>query len=179
MIELEKTYLAKEIPSGLKKCSSKEIIDIYFPASRDHPTLRIRKNGNKYEMTKKEPVIEGDASHQKEQTIILEEEEFNELSRLKGKKTSKTRYFYEYHGRVAEIDIFQGPLKGLILVDFEFESMEEKASFKMPGFCLAEVTQETFIAGGMVCGKFYEDLRDNLKRFNYVKLFLDRDNHLL
>jgi len=173
MIELEKTYLAKELPSELKNCKSKEIIDIYIPKSSEHPTLRIRKNGNKYEMTKKEPVNEGDASHQKEQTIILKESEFNELAKLDGKKAHKIRYFYEHNGRTAEIDVFQGHLKGLVLVDFEFDSLEEKDGFDMPDFCLADVTHEVFIAGGMICGKSYEDIEDDLKRFNYVKLFLD------
>jgi len=56
MIELEKTYLAKEIPKGLKDCKHKEIIDIYIPKSTEHPHIRIRKNGDRFEMTKKEPV---------------------------------------------------------------------------------------------------------------------------
>ena len=77
------------------------------------------------------------------------------------------------NGKVAEIDVFQGSLKGLIVVDFEFDSMEEKESFEMPDFCLADVTNEVFIAGGMVCGKSYEDIENNLKKSNYVKLFLD------
>jgi len=71
MIELEKTYLAKTIPSELKNCKSKEIIDIYIPKSSVHPTLRIRKNGDKFELTKKEPVNKDDSSHQEEQTVIL------------------------------------------------------------------------------------------------------------
>ncbi len=173
MIELEKTFLLKEIPKGLKECKSKEVIDIYIPKDRDHPTLRIRKNGDKYEMTKKEPVEQGDSSTQKEQTIILSEKEFNELMNLDGKKAHKIRYYYNHNGKQAEIDVFQGPLKGLILADFEFNSKEEKENFEMPDFCLKEVTQELFIAGGMICGKTYEDIEENLKRFNYVKQFLE------
>ncbi|MBW2999731.1 hypothetical protein KY339_03585 [Candidatus Woesearchaeota archaeon] len=172
MIELEKTYLAKSIPPGLKDCKSKEIIDIYVPKSSEHPKLRIRKNGSKFEMTKKEPV-DTDASHQEEQTIILTEAEFNEFMKLDGKKTHKIRYYCDYEGRTAEIDVFQGALKGLIVVDFEFETPEERDSFEMPDFCLVEVTQEQFIAGGMICGKTYEDVEEDLKRFDYVKLFLE------
>ena len=173
MIELEKTYLAKSLPAGLKNCKHKEIIDIYIPKPSRHPKLRIRKNGDKYEITKKEPVNTNDASHQKEQTIVLTEEEFNELARLDGKKTHKIRYYYNYKGKTAEIDVFQGSLKGLVIVDFEFETVEEKDAFKMPPFCLAEVTQEEVIAGGMLCGKSYEEIEEELKRFNYRKLVLD------
>jgi len=173
MIELEKTYLAKEIPKGLKDYKSKEIIDIYIPRSKAHPTLRIRKNGDNYEMTKKEPVNESDSSRQEEQTIILTETEFNEFMKLDGKKVHKIRYYYDYNGITAEIDVFQGALKGLIVVDFEFKTLEEKDSFEMPAFCLIEITQEVFIAGGMLCGKSYEDIEEDLKKFNYTKLYLD------
>lgn len=53
MIELERTYLAKYIPDGLKECKSKEIIDLYIPRANVHPKVRVRKNGDIYEMTKK------------------------------------------------------------------------------------------------------------------------------
>lgn len=170
MIELEKTYLAKYLPEGLKDCKYKEIIDIYIPKSSVHPTLRIRKNGDRYEMTKKEPVVKGDSSEQEEQTIILTEKEFNELFKLDGKSTHKIRYYYDYNGRIAEVDVFLDDLLGLVLVDFEFENILEKNSFNMPEFCLAEVTQEEFLAGGMICGKSYKEIEENLKRYNYKKL---------
>ncbi|MFH1053085.1 MAG: hypothetical protein V1740_01585 [Candidatus Woesearchaeota archaeon] len=173
MIELELTYLAKYIPKGLKDCESREIIDIYIPKQSDHPTLRIRKNGNKFEITKKEPTADGDASHQEEQTIILTESEFNTLSRLDGKKVHKIRYLYNHDGKTAEFDVFQGPLAGLVVIDIEFNKVKEKESFQMPDFCLAEVTHELWVAGGMICGKSYEDVEEKLRNFKYKKLFLE------
>ena len=166
MIELEKTYLAKSIPEGLKNCENKEIIDVYIPKSQRHSTLRIRKHGDVYEITKKEPVKD-DASIQEEHTVPLTKEEFEVLSKLDGKKTFKIRYFMDYNGNRCEIDVFQGALKGLIVVDFEFESEEGKDNFKMPDFCLVDVTKEEFIAGGMICGKTYEDIKDKLNVFGY------------
>jgi CYTH domain-containing protein len=169
MIELEKTYLAKFIPKGL--VNGKGMIDIYIPTSARHPVLRIRKNGEKYEMTKKYPVKDGDASKQHEFTVPLAKEEFEELSAsLKGKRTHKIRYNYDYNGRVAEIDIFQDKLKGLVVVDFEFENEKDKDAFEMPDFCLIDVTQEEFLAGGMLCGKEYDNIEESLKRFGYRRL---------
>jgi len=174
MIELEKTYLAKKFPANLKSCKFKEIIDVYIPKTSEHPKLRLRKNGDKYELTKKEPVNEGDASHQKEQTIILTETEFNSLNeQLEGKRVHKIRYYYDYNGRTAEFDVFQDALKGLVVVDFEFATMEEKEDFEMPDFCLVDMTQEAFLAGGMICGKSYEDIENNLKRYKYNKIFFE------
>jgi hypothetical protein len=61
MIELEKTYLLKFLPEGLRDFKSKEIIDVYLPKNSAHPKLRLRKNGDKFELTKKEPIQDGDA----------------------------------------------------------------------------------------------------------------------
>ena len=111
MMELEKTYLVKKLPEGLKDCKVKEIIDVYIPAASEHPTLRIRKNGAPkpaerdgqatYEATKKEAVNEGDSSRQEEQTIIVTEAEFNALAKLDGKKVRKLRYYYNHNGNTA------------------------------------------------------------------------------
>jgi len=170
IVELEKTYLAKYIPSGLERCRSKEIIDIYIPGFCDHPTLRLRKIADNFEITKKEPVDENDPAHQIEQTIVLNKEEFNVFSKLDGKKVHKRRYLYPCNGRTAEIDVFQGALKGLVVVDFEFDDRAELDSFEMPGFCLADVTEEVFIAGFKLSGKRYESIEDDLARFGYKKL---------
>lgn len=172
MIELEKTYLAKIMPADLQSFKSKEIVDIYIPKDKGHPTLRIRKNGDKYEMTKKEPIHGNDSSQQEEQTIRLTEEEFKVLNSLDGKRVRKIRCNYDYHGQIAEIDVFQDDLAGLVLVDCEFDSIENMEKFDMPDFCLAEVTQEKFLAGGVVCGKKYVDLEKDLEKFGYKKLFL-------
>jgi CYTH domain-containing protein len=172
MIELERTYLAKRLPDGLLSCPSREMFDVYLPVSSRHPVLRIRKNGDTLEITKKEPVVDGDASKQEEQTIRLSEEEFAALSGLEGKRIRKTRFLYGFGGRSAEVDVFRDVLDGLVLVDFEFETEEEKNEFPMPEFCLAEVTQEEFLAGGMLCGKTYDDISENLSRFGYERIIL-------
>jgi len=170
MIEIEKTFLARELPNGFKNCKSKEIIDIYFPKEAKHPTIRVRKNGDTYEITKKERLDPNDASMQKEHTIPLSKKEFLALSKLDGKKLSKIRHYYDYNGKVAEIDVFQEYLKGLILIDFEFKTVKEKDNFKMPNFCLANVTQDDFIAGEMLCGKKYDDIERELKKHGYKRL---------
>jgi len=174
MIELEKTYLIKKLPENLKDCRFKEIIDLYLPESSKHSVLRLRKNGDRYELTKKEPVHGTDSSYQEEQTIILTEIEYNTLNELRGKKVHKLRYYYDYNGRIAEIDVFQDLLKGLIMVDFEFKTMEAKDSFEMPEFCLADVTQDVFTAGGVICGKCYNDIEKELKKYNYSKIYYEQ-----
>lgn len=170
MIELEKAYLAKYLPPGLDQCKKKEVMDIYLPTDQRHPTLRIRKNGDKYEITKKEPLID-DPSEMKEETTTLTKEEFEELNRsVVGKRLRKIRYYYPYQNRITEIDVFQDQLHGLIIIDFEFDSIEEKNSFPMPEFCLADITKEEFTAGGMLCGKSYAEIENVLGKYGYQKI---------
>ena len=106
MLEIESTYLAKSIPEGLSDCEKKEVFDVYFPKGERHPSTRLRKNGNKYEITKKKRVDENDASIQEEATLKLTKDEFDTLKVIDGKKVIKERYYYKYNGKTAEIDIF-------------------------------------------------------------------------
>jgi len=173
MIELERTFLAKYLPTDLDKCHKKEILDIYYPFDSVHPVLRFRKKGGIAELTKKFPVEEWDASHQHEFTIELDDGESKIFEEVRWKRVRKMRYYYDYKWKVAEFDVFLDDLSWLVLIDFEFSDLEEKEQFSMPDFCLVEVTQEKFIAGGMVCGKTYDDIFDDLETFEYKRLFVE------
>lgn len=169
-LELELTFLAKELSKNIKTVKPTRIIDIYIPDTPKHSHLRLRQKGDKYEMTKKMPIVEGDASEQIEQTISLTKDEFIALSSCSKKRVAKDRYNVEIEGKVAEIDVFIGDLKGLVLMDFEFNTIAEKSAFKIPSVALADVTQEDFIAGGLLAGKTYNDIASELERFNYRRV---------
>ena len=92
------------------------------------------------------------------------------IIKIKGKRFRKNRYFYPFNGITAEVDIYLDDLQGLGLVDFEFKSRQEKDSFKMPDFCLVDVTQDEAFAGGLLAGKKYSDIEEFLKKYNYRKI---------
>lgn len=170
-LEVELTYLARAIPAAASDAAGKLLIDIYVPDTAGiHPRLRIRQKGDSYELTKKVPVTEGDASVHEEVTTPLSQEEFDALASSSSKKVSKMRYNVVIDGHDAEVDVFQDGLAGLVVIDFEFPNEETKARFTPPDVCLADVTQEDFIAGGLLAGKSYADIEPELNRFGYVKL---------
>lgn len=171
-IELERTFLLKYKPEGVLKCPHCKITDIYFPKEEFHPVLRLRsRDGKKFEMTKKFPINGKDSSEQEEHTIILSKKEFNALAKAGGKKVVKVRYYYQTpDNHKAEVDIFEDKLKGLILVDFEFTDKKEKDEFIMPEFCLADVGQDKWLAGGILSGRGYSDLEKSFKKYNYKKI---------
>ncbi len=169
-LELELTFLAKELPKEIKTAKPTRIVDIYIPDIPEHSHLRLRQKGEKYEITKKMPVTTGNASEQIEQTIPLTPEEFMALASCSQKRVAKDRYCVDIEGKAAEVDVFVDNLKGLVLIDFEFDTVEEKAVFKAPKTVLADVTQEDFIAGGLLAGKTYNDILPELERFNYKRI---------
>ncbi|MDE1874398.1 MAG: hypothetical protein KGI04_04780 [Candidatus Micrarchaeota archaeon] len=168
MEELERTFLVKFVPD-LSGCESKEVVDIYVPKTREHATLRIRKNGSSYEITKKEPARDNPAV-MNEETVRITKDEFEALANTDGKRLHKIRYFYAKDGLDAQIGVFKGDLNGLVLADFEFGDEASMNSFKAPDFCLLEVTDEDFLAGGMLCGKSYKDIESRLEAMGYKRL---------
>ncbi len=170
MEEIELTFLLKNFPEGFENALKKEILDIYIPAAAEHPDLRIRKAGDSFEITRKRPTASGDPSIQLETTIELSKEEFEELEKLPGKRSEKTRYYFEDGGVQYEIAVFSGALAGLVLVDVEFGWEEARDKFQMPSWCLANVTEEKFLAGGWLAGKTYADIEEKLTALGYQKI---------
>jgi len=159
MDEIEKRYLVKDVPEDLDEYPSEILEDNYIPPTSRHPIIRIRRIGNKYFITKKKLLREDSKNFAKEETIILDKDEYNYLKDIPGKKLRKKRYQYKWNGRDCEVDVYEDDLKGLVIMDFEFDSEEEMIDFKKPDFCI-EIIDEECIAGGYLCGKSFEDVRE-------------------
>jgi CYTH domain-containing protein len=176
MVELERelTFLIERLPADLDKFPSKIIEDNYVPAGAKHPVIRIRRNGDKLMITKKYPmdstddITAGDSSRQVEHTIELTRPEYDALNSYDGKRFKKRRFAYEIDGYAAELGVCLGELKGLVLIDFEFDSDEAMRKFKKPDFVGAGITHDETLAGGMLCGKSYADIAGHLRsKYNY------------
>lgn len=171
-IERERTYLAKYLPEELEKFPHKEMFDLYIPKKSEHAKLRIRKSGDSYVITKKNPVNEDNPSIQIEQNIKITKDEFEALSKSDANVVHKLRFKYPHQNYIAEVDVFLDKLEGLILIDFEFENNKQLEDFKIPDFCLVEVTNEHVLAGGVLCQNTFETISSKLKEHKYKKLCL-------
>src|SRR3954452_19379091 len=112
-IEVEVAYLAKALPEELQTARPVPFTDIYLSSDGDLLTkLRLRQKGDQYEVTKKVVIDASDLSTQAEYNIPLSAAEFAQFSSLSGRVVTKDRYYVELGGRVAEIDVFKGALRG-------------------------------------------------------------------
>lgn len=169
-VEYELTFLAKATPAGIKGAIGELIRDVYVPDTAEHAHLRLRQRGESYVITKKVPVHDTDSSEQTEETIPLTKEEYDALATCSTKVVAKRRYKVVINGYPAEVDVFEEQLAGLVEIDFEFGSSDEKALFVVPDVCLADVTQEEAFAGGYISGRSYSDIEPVLDKYGYKKL---------
>ena len=128
-LELELTFLAKGLPPEIESTSPTRIIDIYIPDTPGHSHLRLRQKGDKYEITKKTPVLDDDASRQIERTIPLTKDEFTALAGCSNKRVAKDRYKLNIDGKLAEIDVFLEDLTALVIIDFQLRDLQQKPNF--------------------------------------------------
>ena len=134
-MEIERQYLVKDIPSDLSSYESKIITQGYLNTS---PVIRIRRSNDKYYMTYKGEGL----MVREEYNLPLTKEAYEHLlPKIDGILISKTRYLIPLHqGLTAELDIFDGELSPLTLVEVEFSSVEEANSFSAPEWFGEDVT---------------------------------------
>lgn len=168
-LEIERTFLAAHIPAEIKGVKPQILEDTYLTRGSGKSIIRIRKAGNYYELTKKISIGNDHSTHD-EQTIILTEEEYEVLRDVSELQIKKRRYTVNIEGDKAEVDVFDCKLTGLVLIDFEFSSEQERDAFKPPRCCLADVTQDKEISAGELVGKSYKDIGPWLQSKGYTKL---------
>ena len=169
-LEIELTFLAASIPKEIDGVEPVYYEDVYIPEDSEFPVLRLRKMQNKYELTKKVPVSKDDFSEHVEHTIPLDKTEYRLMKGISKRRVSKNRYRVCIDGIEAEVDVFDDALKGLVLIDFEFDSEAELMNFNPPKCCLVDVTQEKTILGGQLAGKSYVSMEQWLNQVGYKKL---------
>jgi hypothetical protein len=63
------------------------------------------------------------------------------------------------------VDVFDGPLRGLVLAEAEFETAAEEAAFQVPPDAIAEVTTDVRFTGGSLATMSPEDTTRLLMAF--------------
>ena len=136
-MEIERKFLLKDIDKEfLQTMTNKKITQAYIQTGQNE--IRIRKKGDKFYLTKKFGV---DMVRKEIETEISELEYESLMKSHVGNIISKTRYTTPLNdGLVAEIDIYDGELNGLAIVEVEFKTVEQANSFQIPIWFGKEIT---------------------------------------
>ena len=146
MNEIEKKFLVKEIPTNLENFVSDKIIQGYLNITSE-PVLRIRAKKNKYFLTYKSS-IKGKSSFDynicNEYELPITLDAFDHLkTKIDGNLIVKDRYYIKLDNNLtAELDVFDGKLKGLVLVEVEFECEDDAKNFIKPNWFGKDVSKD-------------------------------------
>ena len=135
-MEIERKFLIRKLPEAPDMFEHSELLQGYL--SRN-PVVRIRKDGEKYELTYKSGA---GMAHEEANLPLSEESFYHLLEKIDGKTIEKTRYRIPYGNFTIELDIFHGHMDGLVMAEVEFESVEQALSFTPPDWFGEDVTSD-------------------------------------
>jgi len=161
-IEQERRFLLGGFPPGFNfEASFARVIDGYITGTR----LRLRriespsgetmalKLGQKFRAPGQEP-------HQAMMTTIyINDAEYELLAELPQSRLVKRRYPYVSDDVHFSLDVFEGHLSGLVLLEAEFASNAKDTELIIPKFAVREVTAEPFFTGGALANLSSGDFR--------------------
>ena len=145
-MEIERKFLVKTLPEGLDSYKCKHIEQGYL---NTNPDVRIRKSDEDYILTYK-----GDGMLCREEyNLPLTKEAYEHLkAKIDGTLIQKRRYLIPLADRLmAELDIFEGKLAPLQLVEVEFETKEDAERFTPPVWFGEDVTFDKNYKNNSLC----------------------------
>lgn len=146
-LEIERKFLVATLPPGFLNQYQGEDIEQGYLMREGETELRIRKRGGRCTMTLKQ----GCGLERREQEQDIDGDLFAMLWPLTaGKRIEKTRYLIHQQGFCLELDVFSGVLAPLVLLEVEFDSIEESRHFSPPGFVIREVTDNKAYSNAML-----------------------------
>lgn len=153
-IERERRFLLAGPPPDLD--NPRCITDRYLTGTR----LRLRRvefrdtRVCQYKFTQKIPADQPGAVQGLITSTYLSRAEYDLLAALPAAVLSKTRFSAAPLG----IDVFDGPLRGLVLAEAEFTSDDAALTFHPPPHSIAEVTNDGCFTGGRLAQAQRRDL---------------------
>ncbi|MFI9565026.1 hypothetical protein [Streptomyces rishiriensis] len=145
-IERERRFLMPGPPASAPVTATRLIRDRYLNDTR----LRLRRverpdaDAPELKLTQKIPADQPGAVQGLITNTYLSQSEYDLLASLPAAVLSKTRLSLPPLG----VDVFDGPLEGLVLAEAEFGNDQEAIAFPFPPACVAEVTNDVRFTGG-------------------------------
>lgn len=138
--EIERKFLVFNLPNDYQEYPSKLIRQTYIAIEDNGTEVRLRKVDNDFILTVKSM----GTLVRLEREIKLTEDQYNQLLPVtQDRQIDKTRYSIPYQNHVIELDVFKNNLKGLIIAEIEFTSINEANEFKKLSWMGIEVTSNS------------------------------------
>lgn len=139
-VEIERKFLVEQAPADLGAHPSDEIEQEYLAITDDGVEVRIRRYGGRASLT----IKAGGGRARLEEEIEIDQRRFRALWPLTdGRRIEKTRYrIPAVGGLTIELDVYHGPLAGLMTGEVEFGSPDAATAFIPPPWLGRDVTED-------------------------------------
>ncbi len=136
--EIERKFCVRKMPD-LTACKGVEISQGYLSVGENGTEIRLRRKGEKFYQT----VKQGKGVQRTEVEVELSRAQFDNLWPLtEGRRVEKMRYEIVEGIWTIELDVYRGHLKGLVVTEVEFETVEESSCFVPPPWFGRDVTDD-------------------------------------
>ncbi|MEY8829278.1 CYTH domain-containing protein [Sedimentitalea sp. XS_ASV28] len=137
--EVERKFLVAELPD-LTRARAVRIRQGYLTSKADSVEIRLRQKGDTYLTTLKK----GAGLERVECEANISEVHFDAFwPATEGRRVEKTRWSGQLAGGATfELDIFEGTLAPLVLVEVEFGTVKEATGFQPPAWFGQDVTDD-------------------------------------
>ena len=138
-MEIERKFTIKNLPPDLGSYEFHTIEQAYLVTE---PTIRVRREDERYYMTYKGVGGSNTSLAHEEYNLPLTKESYETLaSKADGNVIRKKRYLIPYEKHTIELDIFAEPFEPLIIAEVEFPSVDEANAFMPPDWFDEDVTE--------------------------------------
>lgn len=138
-LEIERKFLVRVAPLALDAHPHDAIRQGYLALGTDGTEVRIRQRGARFFQT----VKQGSGVQRIEAEFALTRVQFDLLWPMtEGRRVEKVRYTIPHGAYVIELDVYAGPLAGLLTAEVEFPTLEASAAFDPPAWMGRDVTGE-------------------------------------
>ncbi|MGB4658845.1 MAG: CYTH domain-containing protein [Mobilitalea sp.] len=145
-MEIERKYAISNLPGALSQYRYKKIEQGYLCRN---PVVRIRKSNDDYILTYKskfgleQQKENGPLIHNEVELPLTEEAYLTLRDKIEGNILYKTRYLIPLKDKLTvELDVFEGPLKGLMFAEVEFPDEETADKFSPPSWFGKELSSD-------------------------------------
>jgi adenylate cyclase len=133
--EIERKFLVERVPPDLEITSDVDIAQGYLALGEQQ--VRLRRQADATLLTAKR----GHGIVRDEVEVLLPRAAFEELWPLtEGQRLAKTRLTTPVEGGTAQIDVYKGPLAGLIVAEVEFDDTNSAHAFTPPPWFSRELS---------------------------------------
>lgn len=160
-LENERRFLVLR-PPELAGAHVRLIEDVYLDGGR----LRLRRithfDGHPPEHKLCKKYGSADPASQPITNLYLTGQEHAALASLPGHALAKRRYTVDHGGRALSVDVFEGPLVGLVICEAEAPTAEAVRALQFPPWTAREVTADPFFAGAALARISADELATRL-----------------